>query len=173
MLDEKLYKGYIKAKKECRREYAITEIKKYNREDLLEIKYQFEASLNTTISWPWVIALYGAVLALLSSDVLENLDTSLRPFLFTVVIVGAGGIAVGLHRMMAVQRYLLCRVEERLRELGAEENKEYGIRERIAERMVEDGVLSERKIAEYSEMTVEQIRKIFKLENRQDCRSCH
>ena len=75
--------------------------------------------------------------------------------------------------MMAVQRYLLCRVEERLRELGAEENKEYGIRERITERMVEDGVLSERKIAEYSEMTVEQIRNNFKPENRQDCRSCH
>lgn len=181
-VEEKLYKGYIREKKQNRRAYAISEIKKLHKDDLLEIKYQYEVDLAPSVAWTWVIALFGAVLALLSSDV-ENWISLL---LFSVTIVGAGIIALKLHYVMAVQRYLLCRVEERLKELSEaekykekeflhddkqdhreiinlikcmEEKERIKVREQTVKKMLEDGVLSDEKIADYNDMSVEQIQK--------------
>lgn len=185
-LEERLVKGYIKQKKEERKEYAISEIKALSRDDLFEIKCQYRAALKTTIPWTWIIALYGAVLAFLSGIVNEESGTNIELILLTIAVVGAGIIAIRLNYVMLVQRYLLYRVEERLDVLKEEENckekkgfsvgkeayreiidmirkrgekERIEIKERIVKKMLEDGVLSERKIAEYAEMTVEQIRK--------------
>lgn len=185
-LEERLVKGYIKKKKEERKGYAISEIKALSRDDLIEIKYQYEAASKPTISWTWIIALYGAVWAFLLDAANGESGTNIGLIFFAITAVGAGIIAMRLNYVMLVQRYLLYRVEERLDMLKEEEickekkelsvgEEEYReiidmirkqdekerneIKERIVKKMLEDGVLSERKIAEYVEMTVEQIRK--------------
>lgn len=183
-VEERLVKGYIKKRKGERKEYAISEINALKKDDLLEIKYQYESDLKTTISWTWVIAIYGAVFGFLSSSINKDSETNIALILFAVTVVGAGGIAIRLHYVLSAQKYLLCRVEERLSALAEEKKghsaskEEYGeiidvirkqgmkekdeMKERFVKKMLTDGVLSEKKIAEYAEMTVEQVRKYIR-----------
>lgn len=120
---DKLLKGLLSQKEITRRDYAVKEINKLSKADLLDFKYQYEASTTTELPWTWMIALYGVLFTLLLQAISPDALTLVPVALFVAAITGACFLTIRLYKVLSGQRYLLGYINNRLEELDPKNNK--------------------------------------------------
>ena len=114
-----LLKGLRKQPEEIRRDYTVNAVNKLSRADLLDIKFQYEATINTTLPWTWIIALYGVLFSLLLQT-FSTVENILVPIiLFFTTMAAACFLSIQLYRVFCGQRYLLGYINKRLEELDS------------------------------------------------------
>lgn len=114
-----LSKGLRRQPEETKRDYAVREINKMSKADLLDVKYRYEAVLNTTLPWTWMIALYGVLFSLLLHFIGANSDfCNWGPYILFAVALTAGCLlCIHLYNVFSSYRYLLGYINNRLEEM--------------------------------------------------------
>lgn len=112
-----LSKGLRRQPEETKRDYAVKEINKMSKADLLDVKYRYEAALDTTLPWTWMIALYGVLFSLLLQFIGANSDIWVPCILFAVALTAGCLLCVHLYNVFSSYRYLLGYIDNRLEEM--------------------------------------------------------
>jgi len=117
---EILSKGLRRQPEETKRDYAVREIGKLSKAELLDVKYRYEAVLNTTLPWNWMIALYGVLFSLLLQFIAAKTGILVPCILFAVALVCGCLITIHLYNVFVGYRYLLGYINKRLKKLNKE-----------------------------------------------------
>ena len=81
---ELLSRGLRRQPEETKRDYVIKAISKMSKAELLDAKFRYEATLNTTLPWNWMVALYGVLFSLLLQFIATKMDILVPCVLFLV-----------------------------------------------------------------------------------------
>lgn len=109
-----LSKGLRRQPEETKRDYAVREINKMSKGDLLDVKHRYEAALNTTLPWTWMIALYGVLFSLLLQFIGANSGIWVPCILFASALISGCFLCVHLYNVFSGYRYLLGYINDRL-----------------------------------------------------------
>ena len=112
-----LSKGLRRQPEETKRDYAVREINKMSKADLLDVKYRYEAALNTMLPWTWMIALYGVLFSLLLQFISAQTGILVPCILFAVALTAGCWLCVHLYNVFSSYRYLLGYINNRLEEM--------------------------------------------------------
>lgn len=113
-----LFKGLRKQPEETKRDYTVREVSKMSKGDLLDVKHRYEAALNTTLPWTWMIALYGVLFSLLLQFIGAKTGILIPCILFAIALICGCLLSVHLYNMFSAYRYLLGYINNRLDEMN-------------------------------------------------------